>query len=448
MRKPLRHKGWKRERATGVEPATSSLGSWHSTTELRPRTGADGRRGSAGCQFAARRAAHEHHGQASRREARRAQTRQALVGSRSVGSARSHVGSGISRYGGGSPPARRVVHGHGAAPVEERCRNRGWAPCARCAGSDDGRRAARRRTRAASRRRRWPAGRPGARRATRAAVQSEAGPAAGRARRGAASAATSGGDGGDAEEHREETSGGGRGGDDRGRWAALRPRARSGSQASRGRPARWRAPPAPGAANRQGERPEQHDAQARSRGRAVRPLPRRARSTSRAAAPRRGRGAAGRRRACCWPPHRAEAPRRSTAGRTAGRRGGRGRRGRATGRRRAPAGAASTAAARAAARRRGSRRRARGRALADCAPTMRTRFSLATMAQKGAHRPGRRRRRTRRRRRAGRLPGRVAAAGGAETPGCGRARHSSPTWSTGMARPGMPLASVAQAAPR
>jgi hypothetical protein len=24
------------ERATGVEPATSSLGSWHSTTELRP----------------------------------------------------------------------------------------------------------------------------------------------------------------------------------------------------------------------------------------------------------------------------------------------------------------------------------------------------------------------------------------------------------------------------
>src|SRR6185369_6997398 len=26
-----------RERATGVEPATSSLGSWHSTTELRPQ---------------------------------------------------------------------------------------------------------------------------------------------------------------------------------------------------------------------------------------------------------------------------------------------------------------------------------------------------------------------------------------------------------------------------
>src|SRR5262249_47616141 len=29
--------GNQRERATGVEPATSSLGSWHSTTELRPR---------------------------------------------------------------------------------------------------------------------------------------------------------------------------------------------------------------------------------------------------------------------------------------------------------------------------------------------------------------------------------------------------------------------------
>jgi hypothetical protein len=27
------------ERATGLEPATSSLGSWHSTTELRPRIG-------------------------------------------------------------------------------------------------------------------------------------------------------------------------------------------------------------------------------------------------------------------------------------------------------------------------------------------------------------------------------------------------------------------------
>ena len=29
--------GFRRERATGVEPATSSLGSWHSTTELRPQ---------------------------------------------------------------------------------------------------------------------------------------------------------------------------------------------------------------------------------------------------------------------------------------------------------------------------------------------------------------------------------------------------------------------------
>ena len=29
--------GFLRERATGVEPATSSLGSWHSTAELRPR---------------------------------------------------------------------------------------------------------------------------------------------------------------------------------------------------------------------------------------------------------------------------------------------------------------------------------------------------------------------------------------------------------------------------
>ena len=26
------------ERATGLEPATSSLGSWHSTTELRPQS--------------------------------------------------------------------------------------------------------------------------------------------------------------------------------------------------------------------------------------------------------------------------------------------------------------------------------------------------------------------------------------------------------------------------
>ena len=37
MRKPLWHKGFRRERATGVEPATSSLGSWHSTAELRPQ---------------------------------------------------------------------------------------------------------------------------------------------------------------------------------------------------------------------------------------------------------------------------------------------------------------------------------------------------------------------------------------------------------------------------
>src|SRR5262245_55919292 len=35
--KPLTVQGLQRERATGVEPATSSLGSWHSTTELRPR---------------------------------------------------------------------------------------------------------------------------------------------------------------------------------------------------------------------------------------------------------------------------------------------------------------------------------------------------------------------------------------------------------------------------
>src|SRR2546425_5025207 len=30
-------RGRERERATGFEPATSSLGSWHSTPELRPR---------------------------------------------------------------------------------------------------------------------------------------------------------------------------------------------------------------------------------------------------------------------------------------------------------------------------------------------------------------------------------------------------------------------------
>ena len=29
----------KMERETGIEPATSSLGSWHSTTELLPLTG-------------------------------------------------------------------------------------------------------------------------------------------------------------------------------------------------------------------------------------------------------------------------------------------------------------------------------------------------------------------------------------------------------------------------
>jgi hypothetical protein len=32
------------ERATGLEPATSSLGSWHSTTELRPRHNVDNAR--------------------------------------------------------------------------------------------------------------------------------------------------------------------------------------------------------------------------------------------------------------------------------------------------------------------------------------------------------------------------------------------------------------------
>jgi hypothetical protein len=31
----------KLERETGVEPATSSLGSWHSTTELLPLFGVD-----------------------------------------------------------------------------------------------------------------------------------------------------------------------------------------------------------------------------------------------------------------------------------------------------------------------------------------------------------------------------------------------------------------------
>src|SRR5262249_58745881 len=35
--KAVRNHGPYGERATGVEPATSSLGSWHSTTELRPQ---------------------------------------------------------------------------------------------------------------------------------------------------------------------------------------------------------------------------------------------------------------------------------------------------------------------------------------------------------------------------------------------------------------------------
>src|SRR5207247_9996817 len=34
---PLSSPGFQRERATGVEPPTSSLVSWHSTTELRPQ---------------------------------------------------------------------------------------------------------------------------------------------------------------------------------------------------------------------------------------------------------------------------------------------------------------------------------------------------------------------------------------------------------------------------
>src|SRR5690349_703281 len=38
---PIRHQC--RERATGFEPATSSLGSWHSTPELRPRVSEYGR---------------------------------------------------------------------------------------------------------------------------------------------------------------------------------------------------------------------------------------------------------------------------------------------------------------------------------------------------------------------------------------------------------------------
>jgi hypothetical protein len=39
VKEPFVFYGFQRERATGVEPATSSLGSWHSTTELRPRSG-------------------------------------------------------------------------------------------------------------------------------------------------------------------------------------------------------------------------------------------------------------------------------------------------------------------------------------------------------------------------------------------------------------------------
>jgi hypothetical protein len=38
------------ERATGVEPATSSLGSWHSTTELHPLCG-ESKYGAGDCQF-------------------------------------------------------------------------------------------------------------------------------------------------------------------------------------------------------------------------------------------------------------------------------------------------------------------------------------------------------------------------------------------------------------
>jgi hypothetical protein len=46
---------WKQlERATGVEPATSSLGSWHSTTELRPLC-RESRSLLPECQFSTRR---------------------------------------------------------------------------------------------------------------------------------------------------------------------------------------------------------------------------------------------------------------------------------------------------------------------------------------------------------------------------------------------------------
>src|SRR5262245_1243198 len=54
-RKPPIISGVLRERATGVEPATSSLGSWHSTAELRPRGGADLRRLSRGAYASAER---------------------------------------------------------------------------------------------------------------------------------------------------------------------------------------------------------------------------------------------------------------------------------------------------------------------------------------------------------------------------------------------------------
>jgi hypothetical protein len=43
-------RGASRERATGLEPATSSLGSWHSTTELRPRLRGECHRPAGRCQ--------------------------------------------------------------------------------------------------------------------------------------------------------------------------------------------------------------------------------------------------------------------------------------------------------------------------------------------------------------------------------------------------------------
>src|SRR5579862_4898912 len=42
------------ERATGIEPVTSSLGSWHSTAELRPLFIAECRSARAGCQLGCR----------------------------------------------------------------------------------------------------------------------------------------------------------------------------------------------------------------------------------------------------------------------------------------------------------------------------------------------------------------------------------------------------------